>query len=205
MVMVPAPLSLLPSNELWRRRRGDTADLRVVSVVRVPVIVILSIFSMRVVSVGWRRRPSVVIILLVQLYLSKALASLLLLVLNVHLSPLVAPPPHLLGLSHPSLPGTLVLRNRGQHHHGLILPHHINILSTLSRQDGAGSSEHGVVSLVQDSRMEEPAATAPGTLTFREESTHSLRFQPLILQGLVLVRYFTILKLLTRFYFFSIF
>merc|ERR1719221_16228 len=154
-----ASLSLLPSNELRWGRRRDPPDLRVV-------------------SVGRRGWPSVVIILLVQLNLGQALAGLLLFVLNIHLPSLVAPPTHLLGLSHPSLPGALVLGDGRRHQGGLLLPDDLPLLPTaLPGQNGPRRGKHGVVPLIQNSGVQEPATAAPGTLAFREETTHSLGLQ----------------------------
>ena len=101
-LVISAPLPLLPRDKVRRRgRRHSPHTLGVVSVVRVPVIEI--IIRVRIVSVGGGGGPHVVIILLIQLHLGQRLAGLLLLVLHVHLPPLVAAPPHLLGLSLVSL------------------------------------------------------------------------------------------------------
>ena len=106
-LVISAPLPLLPRDKVRRRGRGHPPHtLGVVSVVRVPVIVI--ILRVRVVSVGGGRGPHVVIILLVQLHLGQRLAGLLLLVLHVHLPPLVAAPPHLLGLTLVTLDSILI-------------------------------------------------------------------------------------------------
>merc|ERR1719431_2442580 len=89
---------------------------------------VVIVICIGIMGVSWRCWSHVVIVLLVQLHLCQALTCFLLLVLHIHLPPLAASPPHLLGLSQPSLPGTLVCWDRRCYHNLPFFSYWLSIL-----------------------------------------------------------------------------